>query len=84
MLGKGLSTIVAALAVARTFSIPIAEVFDHVIDRPPILLGFANPDCRAHAPNEFMRLGNYETGIRTICFLWEDLSSMTELVGWTR
>ena len=55
-------------------SIPVAEVFDHVLDRPPIFLGFANPDDHAHAPNEFMRLGNYETGIRTICWLWDDLA----------
>lgn len=60
-------------------SIPIAEVFDHVLERPPILLGFANPDSRAHAPNEFMRLGNYETGIRTICRLWDDLASMHQI-----
>jgi acetylornithine deacetylase/succinyl-diaminopimelate desuccinylase-like protein len=65
-------------------SIPVAEIFDSALDRPPILLGFANPDSRAHAPNEFMRMGNYETGIRTICVLWDDLASMTELVGWTR
>jgi len=57
-------------------SIPVAEVFDHVLERPPILLGFANPDDRAHAPNEFMRLGNYETGIRTLCWLWDDLAEM--------
>ena len=57
-------------------SIPVAEVFDHVLDRPPILLGFTNPDDRAHAPNEFMRLDNYETGIRTLCWLWDDLASM--------
>jgi acetylornithine deacetylase/succinyl-diaminopimelate desuccinylase-like protein len=65
-------------------SIPVAEIFDRVLDRPPILLGFANPDSRAHAPNEFMRMGNYETGIRTICVLWDDLGAMSELVGWTR
>ncbi len=57
-------------------SIPVAEVFEHVLDRPPILLGFANPDDRAHAPNEFMRVANYETGIRTICWLWDDLAEM--------
>ena len=57
-------------------SIPVAEVFDHVLDRPPILLGFANPDDRAHAPNEFMRVTNYETGIRTLCWLWDDLAQM--------
>ena len=60
-------------------SIPMAEVFDRVLGRPPILLGFANPDSRAHAPNEFMRMGNYETGIRTICRLWDDLASMHQV-----
>jgi len=58
-------------------SIPVAEVFDHVLGRPPLLLGFANPDDHAHAPNEFMRVGNYETGIRTICWLWDDLAEMS-------
>jgi acetylornithine deacetylase/succinyl-diaminopimelate desuccinylase-like protein len=57
-------------------SIPVAEVFDRVLGRPPLFLGFANPDDHAHAPNEFMRLGNYETGIRTICWLWDDLAEM--------
>ena len=60
-------------------SIPVAEVFDHVLGRPPLLLGFANPDDHSHAPNEFMRLGNYETGIRTICRLWDDLAEMSVL-----
>jgi acetylornithine deacetylase/succinyl-diaminopimelate desuccinylase-like protein len=60
-------------------SIPVAEVFEHVLERPPLLLGFANPDDHAHAPNEFMLLGNYETGIRTICWLWDDLAAMDEM-----
>jgi acetylornithine deacetylase/succinyl-diaminopimelate desuccinylase-like protein len=34
-------------------------------------MGFTNPDDHAHAPNESMVLDNYETGIRTICVLWD-------------
>jgi len=60
-------------------SIPVAEVFATVLNRPPILLGFTNPDDHAHAPNEFMRMGNYETGIRTLCRLWDDLASMHQI-----
>ncbi len=54
-------------------SIPVAEMFDRQLDLPVVLLGFTNPDDQAHAPNEFMNLANYETGIRTICALWDIL-----------
>lgn len=54
-------------------SIPVAEMFANLLGRPPVMLGFTNPDDGAHAPNENMRLDNYETGIRTICRLWDTL-----------
>jgi acetylornithine deacetylase/succinyl-diaminopimelate desuccinylase-like protein len=54
-------------------SIPVAEMFETVLGHAPVMLGFANPDSNAHAPNESMVLSNYETGIRTICRLWENL-----------
>lgn len=54
-------------------SIPVAEMFDRLLGLPVILLGFANPDDHAHAPNESLVLANYETGIRTICVLWDSL-----------
>jgi acetylornithine deacetylase/succinyl-diaminopimelate desuccinylase-like protein len=62
-------------------SIPVAELFESVLGHPPVMLGFANPDSRAHAPNEMMVLANYETGIRTICRLWDDLATMAPLGG---
>jgi acetylornithine deacetylase/succinyl-diaminopimelate desuccinylase-like protein len=52
-------------------SIPVAEMFATLLGRAPVMLGFSNPDDNAHAPNEFMRLDNYETGIRTICLFWD-------------
>ncbi|HEX5451080.1 MAG TPA: dipeptidase [Candidatus Limnocylindrales bacterium] len=54
-------------------SIPVAELFATLLHKPPVMLGFTNPDDHAHAPNEYMRLDNYETGIRTICRLWDTL-----------
>ncbi|MBI2763085.1 MAG: dipeptidase [Chloroflexi bacterium] len=54
-------------------SIPVAEMFVRQLALPVILLGFANPDDHAHAPNESMVLANYETGIRTIAMLWDIL-----------
>jgi acetylornithine deacetylase/succinyl-diaminopimelate desuccinylase-like protein len=52
-------------------SIPVAEMFERQLGLPVVLMGFANPDDNAHAPNESMVLANYETGIRTICLLWD-------------
>jgi acetylornithine deacetylase/succinyl-diaminopimelate desuccinylase-like protein len=74
----------AAAAIAATFgraplyirsggSIPVAEMLDRMLGLPVVLMGFTNPDDNAHAPNESMVLANYETGIRTICVLWDML-----------
>ena len=76
--------IAAARALEATFgcepvfrrnggSIPVAEMFERLLGLTVVLMGFVNPDCNAHAPNESMVLANYETGIRTICLLWDML-----------
>ena len=57
-------------------SIPVAEMFDTILGRSPVMLGFANPDDHAHAPNEFMRLDNYETGIRTLVRYWDAVAEI--------
>ena len=55
-------------------SIPIAASFERIAGLPVVLLGFTNPDDQAHAPNEFMRLDNYEGGLRTIVRYWQTLA----------
>jgi acetylornithine deacetylase/succinyl-diaminopimelate desuccinylase-like protein len=55
----------------------VASLFSSMLDLPVVMLGFANPDDNAHAPNETMVLLNYETGLRTITRLWDDLGSMS-------
>jgi acetylornithine deacetylase/succinyl-diaminopimelate desuccinylase-like protein len=58
-------------------SIPVCASFESILGLPVVLLGFTPPDDNAHAPNESMDLRNYETGIRTVARLFQ------ELAGWT-
>jgi acetylornithine deacetylase/succinyl-diaminopimelate desuccinylase-like protein len=58
-------------------SIPAAATFSKELGTPVVLLGFANPDGQAHAPNESMRLDNYESGLRTIVRYWQRLGEMS-------
>jgi acetylornithine deacetylase/succinyl-diaminopimelate desuccinylase-like protein len=59
-------------------SIPITAMFESTLKVPIVLLGFTPPDDQAHAPNESMRLDNYEGGLRTVARYWEELAT-TEL-----
>ncbi len=54
-------------------SIPVCASFTSILGLPVVLLGFVQPDSHAHAPNEWMDLGNYETSIRTIARAWDEL-----------
>jgi acetylornithine deacetylase/succinyl-diaminopimelate desuccinylase-like protein len=67
----------APLLIRAGGSIPVASMLDQILGLPVVMLGFANPDCNAHAPNETMVLLNYETGLRTITRLWDDLGTMS-------
>jgi acetylornithine deacetylase/succinyl-diaminopimelate desuccinylase-like protein len=58
-------------------SIPVAAMFQEILGLPITMLGLTNPDDNAHAPNETMVLLNYETGLRTITRLWDDLGRMS-------
>ena len=78
------ATRAAARALVATFgrepvyareggSIPVAATFESVLGLPVVLLGFTPPDDNAHAPNESMDLDNYETGIRCVARMWDEL-----------
>ncbi|MGQ0561988.1 MAG: dipeptidase [Gemmatimonadota bacterium] len=43
-------------------SIPIVPEFERILEAPALLMGFGLPGENAHAPNEWMSLGNYERG----------------------
>jgi acetylornithine deacetylase/succinyl-diaminopimelate desuccinylase-like protein len=53
-------------------SIPVVSTFQRVLSIPTVLMGFALPDDRIHAPNEKFHLPNFYKGVETsIWFLWE-------------
>lgn len=57
-------------------SIPVCASFAQILGLPVVLLGFDPPDQRAHAPNEWMDLDNYETAIRTVARLWDEVAGL--------
>jgi acetylornithine deacetylase/succinyl-diaminopimelate desuccinylase-like protein len=57
-------------------SIPVTAAFDHVLGLPVVLLGFTQPTCNAHAPNEWLLVENFEKGTRVIVRLWDELASL--------
>jgi acetylornithine deacetylase/succinyl-diaminopimelate desuccinylase-like protein len=56
-------------------TVPVAASFQSLLDLPVVLFGFGAPDGQAHAPNEWMDLENYETGIRSIVRYWDRLAA---------
>jgi acetylornithine deacetylase/succinyl-diaminopimelate desuccinylase-like protein len=79
------ATAAAARALEATFgrapvyireggSIPVCASFESILQIPIVMLGFTQPNDNAHAPNEWMDLRNYETGIRTIARMWDELA----------
>jgi acetylornithine deacetylase/succinyl-diaminopimelate desuccinylase-like protein len=60
-------------------SIPVCASFEEKLGQPVVLVGFAPADGHAHAPNEWMDLATYETGIRTIVRLWDEIAALRTL-----
>jgi acetylornithine deacetylase/succinyl-diaminopimelate desuccinylase-like protein len=77
----------AARAIEATFgapplyireggSVPVCSSFESILGLSTVLLGFAPPDGRFHAPNEWMSMANYETGIRAIARYWDEVAGL--------
>ncbi len=58
-------------------SIPVTSAFVHMLGLPVVLLGFFQPACNAHAPNEWLQVDNFERGTRVIVRLWDELAGIT-------
>jgi len=85
--GGNSGTQAAARALEATFgrepvyvreggSIPVCASFESILELPVVLLGFDQPDNHAHAPNEWMDLRNYETGIRAVARMWDEVAAL--------
>jgi acetylornithine deacetylase/succinyl-diaminopimelate desuccinylase-like protein len=55
-------------------SIPIVSDFERELDAPVLLVGFALPGANMHAPDEWLSDENYETGIRALARLYQELA----------
>jgi len=80
----------AARAIAAAFgqeplfirgggSIPVCAMVRDALGAPVVLMGFANPDDNAHAPNESMVLANWDRGIRAVCRMFDELAATAGL-----
>ncbi len=68
----------APMHVRTGGSISVAEMFGTILGLSVNLVGFVNPDGNFHAPNETLRLDNYESGVRAICMLWDELGAAAQ------
>ena len=57
-------------------SIPFVRTIADATKKPCLLLGFGLPDENAHAPNEWLDLENYQRGIKSCAFLYEELARL--------
>jgi acetylornithine deacetylase/succinyl-diaminopimelate desuccinylase-like protein len=55
-------------------SIPVAASFASILGLPVVLEGFTQPHEAAHAPNEWLDLGNYERSIRAIVATFDEIA----------
>ncbi len=57
-------------------SIPIVVQFKELLGIDTILLGFGVPDENSHAPDEFINLDNFFSGIRTVVHFYNEYASV--------
>jgi acetylornithine deacetylase/succinyl-diaminopimelate desuccinylase-like protein len=55
-------------------TIPVISIFQETLNVPTVLMGFALPDDRIHAPNEKFHLPNFFNGIATSMWFLEAVS----------
>jgi acetylornithine deacetylase/succinyl-diaminopimelate desuccinylase-like protein len=55
-------------------SIPVVSTFQEVLGLPSVLFGIGLPGENAHAPNEWLDLGNFHNGVLAAAYLYDELS----------
>ncbi|HET7031224.1 MAG TPA: dipeptidase [Candidatus Limnocylindrales bacterium] len=66
----------APVYVREGGSIPICASFQRILGQSVVLMGFVPPEDGAHAPNEWNDLRNYETSIRAIARMWDEIAGL--------
>ncbi|HJV44168.1 MAG TPA: dipeptidase [Bacillota bacterium] len=57
-------------------SIPIVESFGRLLSIPVAMMGFGLSDENFHAPNEHFHLENFDKGLLTISYFFEEMSNL--------
>ena len=57
-------------------SIPFVATFEELLHLPVVVMGFTPPDGNFHAPNEWMDLANFESGVRARARYWDELATL--------
>ena len=57
-------------------SIPVVNTFSQLLGIDTLLLGWGQDDDNPHSPNEKFSLEDFHFGIRSSCFLWDELSKV--------
>jgi acetylornithine deacetylase/succinyl-diaminopimelate desuccinylase-like protein len=55
-------------------SIPIVETFGRLLNLPVVMMGFGLPDENFHAPNEHFNLENFDKGLLTMCYFFNEIA----------
>ena len=61
-------------------TIPVVGTFREILGIPTVLMGFALPDDRMHAPNEKFHLPNFRKGIETSIWFLKAMGRLEEKV----
>ncbi|MFC2130644.1 dipeptidase [Bacteroidota bacterium] len=56
-------------------SIPITEIFQNVLNAPPVLMGFGLPTDNIHSPNENFAVENFYGGIKASAAFLEEIGN---------
>ena len=64
-------------------SIPVVAAMESELGLRSVMIGFASPNGNFHAPNEWMPLANYRTGMAALVRLWDEVgrTPLSELRG---
>ncbi len=51
-------------------SLPILPMFKAILGADSLMVGYCQPNCNAHSPNEFLHIRDFEAGMRTTAALF--------------
>ena len=60
----------ASVLIREGGSLPILPMFKRILGADSLMLGYCQPNCNAHSPNEFFHIRDFEAGMRSTAALF--------------